>query len=72
MFPQIMNWEQLLYLLNLFRRSFKRVLQWLIHCPHIMFNTDICLKCFDIAVYLLKGRAVEPEKQPLLGNVRTQ
>jgi hypothetical protein len=35
------------------------------------------LQCFrpqrvDIVAYFLKERTVEPEKQPLLGNVRTQ
>jgi hypothetical protein len=29
-------------------------------------------KTDDIVAYLLKARTVEPEKQPLLGNVRTQ
>jgi hypothetical protein len=38
-------------------------------------NTFFCLlnKTFEGTVaYLLKARTVEPEKQPLLGNVRTQ
>jgi hypothetical protein len=48
------------------------VLLWLFVWENDYSVLWVTVQTFNILAYLLKAKTVEPEKQPLLGNARTQ